>query len=153
MFRFCQSSVPHFMTYSKGHLHLKFFCLIKLRKIIDMSLTDLYNKSQFPNYSSLSPEEMAFESEWTNEPYFNPPYVINVHDRVVSVFKLEYGKMKLKWVSDYPCEIFEKVNIKKRFCVVSSGGFGAPCGRHDLDNSIVVLKAQMKGWCWLRLDL
>lgn len=52
MFRFSQSTVPHFMTFSKGHLDLKFYCLIKLRKIIDMSLTNLYQQTNMRNLSS-----------------------------------------------------------------------------------------------------
>lgn len=79
--------------------------------------------------------------------------MINLHDKVISVFKLENGKMVLKWVSDYPCEMFEKVNIKKRFCLVSCGGFGFAKGKQDLDNSIAVMKAQMKGWGCMIIDL
>ena len=63
MFRLSQSAVPHLMTFAKGHLHLKFFCLVKMRKIIDMSLTDLYLKSSVANLSSMSLEDIAFDSE------------------------------------------------------------------------------------------
>ena len=122
MFRNQKSGVPYFMTYPRGHLQVKLFCLIRLRKVFDVSLTDLYTTKKFKigkkdknghilrkwNFSKFSDEELQFNSEWKNEPYFHPPYIVNIHDETISVFKLENEIFVMKWALNFPCDFYEK---------------------------------------------
>lgn len=160
MFRDQERGIPYFMTYPKGHLQIKLFSLIKLRKAFDVSLTSLYTTPKHKslefrkwNYSNLSESDLHFNSEWRNEPYFHPPYIVNIHEETISVFKLEKGVMTLIWVLNFPCEFYEKTTMNRRLKFVHCGGFGIQKYENYINKGYLVFRGVLKGWGCLILDL
>lgn len=139
-----RAKFPYFTKYQNTEFYCKFYSILKNRLIYSFSVTDkdLYRNFDQVNYTELSLDDVFNDIIWKNDVYFLDEYIVNMQNSYLMVFQNDDKKVKLKYVLEFPEEIFDKVMMEKRFELVSS----------DLGKGVYLFQGGLRAWGYLILN-